>query len=379
VEAEDVRPIRLLAVIEATSITGPAKNLLQFAELAHPRVQVSIVTFARTGDSPRFLHAAQALGIPVETIAESGRFDRHVTERLRSVVIAARPDLIQTHAVKSHFLARRAGLAAVAAWIAFHHGYTWPNLRVRFYNQLDRWSLRSARQIVTVSQSFRQQLQDLGIPAQRIEVLSNAINPEWGSKARQEARALKDQWKIERAKPVILIVGRLSAEKDHLTLLEALARIHQGNRNAPHLMIVGEGLGRPLIEARIRALHLESHVTLTGHVDSAEPFYGWADIAVLSSLSEGSPNALLEAMAARVPLVATSVGGIPEMVANRVSALLVSPGNSPALAAALEEVLTNPNLAAQLSRAARELVETRFSPSLRVAQLEQIYQRVLFR
>ena len=237
----------------------------------------------------------------------------------------------------------------------------------------------SARQIVTVSQSFRHQLQDLGIPAQRIEVLSNAINPEWGSKARQEAMALKDQWEIDRAKPVILIVGRLSAEKDHLTLLEALARIHQGNRNPPHHMILGEGPGRPLIEARIRALRLESHVTLTGQVDSAEPFYGWADIAVLSSLSEGSPNALLEAMAARVPVVATSVGGIPEMVADRISALLISPGDSPALAAALEEVLTSPDLAAQLSRAARELVETRFSPSLRVAQLEQIYQRVLFR
>ena len=120
---------------------------------------------------------------------------------------------------------------------------------------------------------------------------------------------------------MILIVGRLSREKDHLSLLRALSQLAvvRGGEGAAiaHLLIVGEGPERARIEAAIRHLGLSEMVTLTGQVPSAEPYYGIADLAVLSSLSEGSPNALLEAMAARVPVVATAVGGIPEIVCDR--------------------------------------------------------------
>jgi glycosyltransferase involved in cell wall biosynthesis len=373
------RPIHLLAIVEATSITGPVKNLLQFAELAYPRIQLTIATFSRPGDPTTFLDAAQALPIRVETIPERGRFDPEVTRRLRELATAIRPDLLQTHAVKSHFLVRRAKLPELTPWIAFHHGYTWPNWYVRIYNQLDRWSLHESAQIVTVSQSFRQQLEGIGISSSRIEVLGNAINPAWSSQARKNAAALKAQWGVEPQKPVILIVGRLSAEKDHLTLLEALAKMHRAQRVAPHLIAVGEGPERARIEAHLRSLQLAPHVTLTGQVPTAEPFYAWADVAVLSSRTEGSPNALLEAMAARVPVVATHVGGIPEMVAHRATALLVEPGDSSAMAEALEQVLTNPALAESLSRAARHLAETRYAPEARADQLENLYRRVLQR
>ncbi len=110
----------------------------------------------------------------------------------------------------------------------------------------------------------------------------------------------------------MLIVGRLSKEKDHLTLIRALSRLQ--SRIDPHLLIVGEGPNRSSIEQEIARLGLAEQVTLTGHQPSAEPYYRIADLAVLSSLSEGSPNALLEAMAAGVPAVATAVGGIPEIV-----------------------------------------------------------------
>ena len=92
-------------------------------------------------------------------------------------------------------------------------------------------------------------------------------------------------------------------------MLEAIARLRPELN--PYLMIVGEGPERPRIEQRIRSLNLAASVKLTGQQDSAEPYYGIAQVAVLSSLSEGSPNALLEAMAAGVPVVATRVGGIP--------------------------------------------------------------------
>src|SRR5208282_5449621 len=116
---------------------------------------------------------------------------------------------------------------------------------------------------------------------------------------------------------------------------------------------------------RIRQLNLSAAVTLTGQQDSAEPYYGIADVAVLSSRSEGSPNALLEAMAAGVPVVATRVGGIPEMVADNESALLVEPGDSSAMAGAISRLMRDPELVERLTARSRELIREWHSPEAR--------------
>jgi glycosyltransferase involved in cell wall biosynthesis len=287
------------------------------------------------------------------------------------VVARLRPDIVQTHAVKSHFLARLAGVPERARWVAFHHGYTWPNLRARLYNQFDRWSLRTPGLILTVSQPFREELAARGAPRERIEVIHNAIRPGWGAERRPE---LRDALGIPAQRKLILIVGRLSREKDHLALLEAVAALAGHD---PHLLIVGEGPERARIEARAAALALGGRVTLTGQAPSAEPYYGIADLAVLSSRSEGSPNALLEAMAAGVPAVATNVGGIPEIVTHGEHALLVPPGDSAALAAAMDRVLGDPDLAAGLARRARKHVLARHTPEARIAALAAIYRRLL--
>jgi glycosyltransferase involved in cell wall biosynthesis len=373
-----MKQIRLLAFLEATSITGPAKNLIEFARMARDAsdspIEVSIATFRREGDSDVFLNAAQHAGIPVYPIAERGRFDRSVLGSMRSLAEKLAPDIIQTHAVKSHFLIRRAGLDRVRPWLAFHHGYTWPDLRARAYNQLDRWSLRSARQVVTVSAPFRDELVRHGVAAERIAIVYNAIDPNWGSRVRDAAPSLRRQLGIAPENKVILIVGRLSREKDHLTLLKAFDQIRKAGRSDAHLVVVGDGPERSRIERQIQELKLGAHVSMAGQQPSAEPYYGLADVAVLSSRSEGSPNALLEAMAAGVPAVATAVGGIPEMVADGESALLVPPDNSRAMADALTAALTDRELVEKLTRAARQLVETRYSPDLRAETLRKLYR-----
>jgi glycosyltransferase involved in cell wall biosynthesis len=373
-----MKPVRLLAVIEAHSITGPAKNLLEFARLATAMgIETEIATFVRGQESNHFLETARRESIPVHTIAERGPYDRAAARGLSELVARLKPDLIQTHAVKSHFLARLAGLPRRAPWIAFHHGYTWPALRARLYNQLDRWSLRAAVKVLTVSRPFRQELQAKGVRAERIEIVHNAIRPDWGTEGRNPANAaaLRAAMKIGPGRNVILIVGRLSREKDHLTLLDAVARLRPCF--SPHLVIVGEGPERERIEERIRALGLEESVSLTGQRDSAEPYYGIADLAVLSSWSEGSPNALLEAMAARVPVVATAVGGVPEIVTHGESALLVEPGDAGRLAASMERLLQDPRLAFALAGRARELVQEQYTPGQRTRRLVEIYSGIL--
>jgi glycosyltransferase involved in cell wall biosynthesis len=374
-----MKTIRLLAILEATSVTGPAKNLLQFARCARepgvdPAVEVTIAVFRREGQSNVFLDAAGRWGIPVYALPEAGRFDRAAIAGLRSLAGELKPDLIQSHAVKSHFLVRAAGLDRGAPWVAFHHGYTWPDLRARAYNQLDRWSLRAARRVLTVSEPFRRELIGRGVAPERIEVVHNAIDPQWGRRDKnpEAAEALRAKLGIGPEKRVVLIVGRLSSEKDHRTLIEAMRRLPEA-----HLVIVGDGPERPRIEAAVRALGLAGAVTLTGQIPSAEPYYGIADICVLSSLSEGSPNALLEAMAAGVPVAATAVGGVPEMVSHNESALLIQPGDCQALTSAMAALLADGGLARRLAANARRLVLARHAPQTRTGRLVETYGRLV--
>ena len=219
--------IRLLIILEGSTVSGPAKNLLEFCRLSRtpeidPSVTVSFAIFVRgndknlAGETPtnELLEAVRATGAEVHCIHERFPFDPRVIGRLRQLVKSVAPDIIQTHFVKSHFLLRLSGAARFCPWIAFHHGYTADATRTSVYNQLDRWSLRAPTRIIAVCDAFRQQLISRRVPASRISVLHNGILPDWlasqekivdkgGPAARTEVTGERE---IE---PVVLAVGRL--------------------------------------------------------------------------------------------------------------------------------------------------------------------------
>ena len=148
-------------MMEAASVTGPAKNLIGFAkwltteEGAKLRLSVSIATFSRNSGSDGFVSAARAAGIDTHVIRERRRFDREVIPQLREIVARVSPDIIQTHNGKSHLLMRSLpDLRVQRSWFAFQHGYQDTDLRLRLYNQVDRLTLRSADRVVSVCQAF---------------------------------------------------------------------------------------------------------------------------------------------------------------------------------------------------------------------------------
>ena len=338
-------------------------------------METTIGTFVRGEPTNLFIETARAAGIRVETVEEGGAGDFSVKGKLRELVARVKPDVLQTHAVKSHFLARSAGLHRRTPWVAFHHGYTWPALRARMYNQLDRWSLPAARKVLTVSTKFRNELIAKGVPAARIEIVQNSIRPDWGGRECGAGRAeLRREAGIGEDRRVILAVGRLSREKDHVTLLAAMAGLEP--RLSSHLVIVGDGPERGRIEGEIARLGLTGSVTLMGQQDSTERFYAMADIAVLPSVTEGSSNALLEAMATGVPVVATAVGGTPEIVTNEESALLVQPGNAAEMGAAISRLATDGELGKRLAEGSRRLIRERHTPDARARRLCGIYKEL---
>lgn len=374
---------RILVFLEATTVTGPAKNLLEFhrhqKQAAEP-IQIEIALFHRGSDRQTdFVRAAAAAELPVHYIPERFAFDRRVLPQMQQLIDEVRPDLLQTHSIKSHFLLRLSGEWKRRPWVAFHHGYTFTAKRLYIYNQLDRWSLRRAIRVVTVSQSFARDLVRLGVVPDRIRVLHNAIDVAWGEQARdpelrsrtRQALGLLD---TERA---VLIVGRLSLEKSHVQLVKAIAQLRTKLPEVrAKLLIVGEGPERLAIEQAAQECGLKDQVIFVGYTADVRPYYAAADLAVLASKTEGSPNALLEAMAASVPVVATSVGGIPEIVTHEVTALLVPPSQTEDLAAALARSFSDSAEAAQRARRAHELILEQYTPQRRAHMLGALYADV---
>lgn len=366
-----LKPLRVLAILEANSITGPAKNLIEFAELAKELpdpVAVTVATFRRPRDaaSDSFLEGLRTRKIPVEVIAESHAFDPSLPTRLARFVAAFRPQILQTHNVKSNFLVALRGLQRRWPWLAWHHGYTSPSTKQILYNQLDRFSLRRARMVATVTNAFLPELARAGVPGERVAIVRNAIQTHPGG-----ARRRRD---IER-ESILLSVGRLSREKNHAALIEAAAKLQNRDGRRARVLLVGDGPERGALAELARRRGVE--VEFAGQVVDVKPFWERASVFVLPSLSEGSPNALIEAMAEALPIVATAVGGVPESTSHEREALLVPPGDSSALAAAIERLLNNPGMAIELAQAARERVEREFCPEARARKIRALYGRIL--
>lgn len=393
-------PIKLLALMEATTVTGPAKLLIEFCRVARegaealdglPRVEASIVTFNRGRETTRngsslssnapndtevpneFVAAARAAGVEVEVIAERFRFDTSVVGQLRRAVERRAPDIVETHMIKSHFLTLTAGLAKKRCWVAYHHGYTTTDAKMRLYNQLNRLTLPRASRVITVCGPFARQLSGAGVRPEKISVVHSSIASARAPRA-VEVSELKTKLGVAEGERVILAVGRLSREKGHVGLVHALEHLRRdAHATKFKLVIVGEGPERERVEAAARSLGLEASVVFAGHTSDVRPFYALADVLALPSHSEGSPLVLLEAMAAGVPVVATAVGGVPEVATDGETALLVPPHDPSAFAYALARMLSDTTLARALAERAAAHVAERFSPEARARALVRIY------
>jgi glycosyltransferase involved in cell wall biosynthesis len=376
------RPIRVIAMMEAQWVTGPAKNLIAFAAALRSlpafdrQVDLSVVVFDRpSSPATRFLSALRAASIPVHVIRERGPGDLRVLAQVRALIASARPDILQTHNSKSHFLLRAAGFSRSVHWIAFHHGFTARNARDRFYNCIGRWALRGAPRVVTVCRAFAADLARAGVPAPRISVHHNMVEP-YAPPCQAEQAALRTRFDIPTAARVLLAAGRLSAEKGHADLLDAFALLPTPVGSASRLIIVGDGPERSALERRSAQLGLSGRVIFTGHQESVAPFYALANMFVLPSHSEGSPNVLLEAMSAGLPIITTNAGGAAELVLDGQSALVVPCRNPRAFSDAVARILEEPALAARLGAAA-QLASKNYSPKDYAAALIAIYREVL--
>lgn len=374
------RAVRVLAFMETSRVSGPAKNLIEFAQNAVNaqsclQIHFSVATFRRGNlpSSDEFTASCAQAGIRVHVIRERFLFDTAIIRAMRRVVEECAPDIIQTHSVKSHFLMRFSGIYKRYCWIAFHHGYTWTSKRARLYSYLDRISLPSAARVVTVCRPFASALENIGVRGQRIVVQHNSIKP-FAPATDDQILRLRRTLHIDRGTQVLVTVGRLSREKGHIDLIKALALLRRKRAGRRlRLVIVGEGPEGQNLKNTAKKLAVDDWVTFAGHQVDVNPYYSLANLMVLPSHTEGSPNCLLEALAAGLPVVATTVGGVPEIASPGRAAFLVEKGNPPALGDAIAHVLDDVALRTQLSIAARATAAA-YSPESYSSAMLSLYE-----
>ena len=374
--------IRVLTLIESATITGPSRNLIEFGKLAAipepglPTVEVIVATYQRGEAESALASTAKNAGLSVFTISESRRWDPKIFRQLRAMIAEFQPDILESRNVKSHFLVRMLGLHKKCRWVAWNHGYTATNWLDRSYSQLDRWSLRGAYRVVTVCGPFAEKLVSRGIDRERITVLHNCVKP-FVAAPLEHVQHIRHSLGLQN-EAVILAVGRFSHEKGIGDLLRAVAVI-SNTKGTPdfRVVLVGDGPERDSLARLAARLGIEAKLTMAGFQRDIKPYYSIATLLAVPSHTEGSPNVVLEGMAAGLPIAATAVGGIPEILEDGVTGLMVPSRNPNAMAGTILRILTDPEMRFRLGAAARLRTESSFTPDAYKRSLVEFYQKSL--
>lgn len=339
--------MRILHLIHSEGVYG-AEAILLYLAREQQRGHEPFIGSIRdpgTAETP-FEALARSWGLTVVPIRIAPRPTPAVVGALLRTVRELAPDVLHSHGYKSNILLGPLPRRRRGPMLATLHG--WTNIR-RFnrmwlYERLDRLALPQLDAVVLVARAMRGLRAVRGVPANRLHVIENGIPPlatrlqdfDRGGAA-PLCTALVD---FVARRPTLLAIGRLSPEKGFAGLVEAFghARLRAA---APHqLLIVGEGPERALLERRIATLGLSAHVCLAGYVQGAERLLSGAAGLVMNSLTEGMPLVLLEAMQWRVPIVATAVGSIPELLDGGRRGALVPAADPAALERALHTVMS---------------------------------------
>ena len=372
-----------IGVLELRSVRGtgggPEKTILHGAELSDRRRFVVTICYVRDLRDDVFGIDGRAaeLGLDYVEVRERHSFDRRIWRMLTGVVRERQIDVVHSHDYKTDLiallLARRCGVMPLAT----AHGWTGQTTRERFaYYPADQWLLARFPRVIAVSSDIKEQLVRRGADSDRVTVILNAIDPEVFSRRAERREAVRSSLGYSSGEIVIGAVGRLEAQKRFDILLEAFARLASGNHRL-RLAVAGDGSLRAELAGLAATLGCGDRCAWLGHRDDVRDLHHAFDLFVQSSEYEGTPNAVLEAMAMETPIVASDAGGTRELAAPDVHALIVPSRDASALASAIDAVLTEPAAARARAVNARLRIEQELSFNARTRALERIYEELV--
>jgi glycosyltransferase involved in cell wall biosynthesis len=375
---ESARPVRVLELRSVRGTGGgPEKTILSGAAHAGPGVAVT-VCYLRDARDPVFGidRRATTAGVDYVEVRERHSLDPAIWRPLRELVRTRGIDVVHAHEYKTDLLAWLLSRSTGAAALATAHGWTGHSRRERLmYYPADKRVLGRFPLVVAVSNEVKTDLVANGCRPERVRVLLNGIDHRAFRRDQTRLADARRRFGVANGQLAIGAVGRLEPQKRFDLLIAAFAKVRETHPTA-QLLIAGDGSLKQTLQMDIEARQLGSCCRLLGHVDDVPLLHHAVDLFVQASTYEGTPNAVLEAMALETPLVATDVGGTAELVTHDREGLIVPPGNVEALVSAIQSVLSGPGAAASRAGAARRRVETDLSFECRLRALESIYREL---
>jgi glycosyltransferase involved in cell wall biosynthesis len=363
------RRVRVVEVLATGSSGGAQEHLYSLVtRIDKARYDLSVVALS-AGSAVRKLQRA---GIPVLVIDDPD--DTIPIAAVAAHLAEVRADVVHAHMYRAETVATRAVIALGEA------GQRRPYLVATIHSSRirsldDQRHLRELTpymdRLIAVSKAIEHKLIDEQRTTVPVSLIYNGVDLDRYDN--QEACCtLPEEYGMEPGSQIVGVVARLEPEKGHPTLLEAWPQVLSEVPDA-YLLIVGEGSRRDALEAQARELRIAHRVVFTGRRDDVPAVTAALDVAVLPSYREAQGMVILEAMALSRPVVASNVGGIPEMIEDGKTGLLVPPHDADALATAIVRLLKNHPLADTLGRAGHDMVHDRFCIELMVGAIESIY------
>ena len=382
---------RILRVIARLNVGGPALHVSYLTRgLAHRGYDTTLVAgkLARGEDSMSYV--ADSLGLDVRPLAAMHRevspvYDPIAVTRLVGEIRRVRPHILHTHTAKAGAVGRAAALLAGDARppviVHTYHGHVlsgyFDPLRTQFFRETERALARHTDRLVAVGPEVRDDLVALGVaPPEKFSVIRLGIDLESRVLTVDRRAEFRHLFGIPEDRFVVGWIGRMTAIKRVPDILAAFKALRDRGVEAT-LCLVGDGPDRDAIEQLASDLGIVRDVLLVGYQRDVAPYYAFFDALLLPSANEGTPVVAIEALAAERPVVASRVGGVPDVVDDGESGFLVEVGDIEALADRLEQLARDPELRARLGRTGRKRVVPRYRVERLVDDVDELYRELL--
>lgn len=359
---------------------GPEKTILNSPRFLTELGYRGVCAYMHPSGDPGFdvlRSRAEDANAPLISIPDRGIRDWRVFRRMLDICRSENVSIWHGHDYKSNFIGLMLRRFHPMQLITTVHGWVKFTKKTPLYYWIDKRCLRKYDRVLCVSDDLYDACLDSGVSPKKCQVVYNGIDT-LQNRRTLPADGAKTQLGFPADRFTIGAVGRLSAEKGFDVLIHSVGRLIAAGHNL-QLLIAGEGDDRPRLEALIQSQSDPGRFQLLGHRNDIPELFQAMDAFALSSLREGLPNVLLEAMAFEVPVVATRIAGVPRVVQDGENGLLVEPGQQDALTAALQRLLREPELRPRFAREGRQTIEQNFSFERRMQHVAAIYDELLGR